>query len=195
MVNNFVVTTESGIVLGYDTRKPDAPVFEFQAHEKACSSVSFSPHIPNMMATCSTDEYVKVWDIANNGGTEPKLVSYKKMNTMGELFSLSYYRDIPWVLAAGGSKGEIAVWDTEEDEKISKHFAPHLDKSLVPEDVAAEEEEEEVENAEEDMESEDEKEIKKKKPKKVNKKKEDQKKKAEQISQGIQKIRELKKQK
>ena len=32
-----------------------------------------------MMATCSVDEYVKVWDIANNGGTDPKLISYKKL--------------------------------------------------------------------------------------------------------------------
>ena len=32
-----------------------------------------------MMATCSTDEYVKVWDIAHNNGTEPKLISYKKL--------------------------------------------------------------------------------------------------------------------
>lgn len=67
------------------------------------------------MATCSTDEYVKLWDIASEG--KPTLVGYKKM-TMGELFSLSFYKDIPWVLAAGGSKGEIAVWDTEENEKV-----------------------------------------------------------------------------
>ena len=50
---------------------------------------------------------------------------------MGELFSLSFYHDIPWVLAAGGSKGEIAVWDTEENEAISKHFESFLDKSKV----------------------------------------------------------------
>ncbi|TNV72997.1 hypothetical protein FGO68_gene1974 [Halteria grandinella] len=49
--HNFAVTTESGIVLGYDTRKPDASVFEIKASEKACSNLSFSPHIPNMMAT------------------------------------------------------------------------------------------------------------------------------------------------
>jgi hypothetical protein len=61
---------------------------------------------------------------------------------MGELFSLSFYKDIPWVLAAGGSKGEIAVWDTEESESVAKHFTPFLDKSLVPEDVSEDEEEE-----------------------------------------------------
>ena len=144
---NFAITTESGIVLGYDTRKPDAPVFEIKAHEKACSNLSFSPHFPNMMATCSVDEYVKVWDIANAGGADPKLVGYKKMNTMGELFTVSFYKDIPWVLAAGGSKGEVAVWDTEESEAIGKHFAPYLDKTTLVSQIE-EDSEEEVEEGE-----------------------------------------------
>jgi WD40 repeat protein len=95
--------------------------------------VSFSPHVPNMLATCSLDEHIKIWDIANNNGTEPKMIGHKK-TTMGELFSLSFYKDIPWVLAAGGSRGEIAIWDTEESEKISSHFSPFLDKSKLPEE-------------------------------------------------------------
>lgn len=140
---NFAITTESGIVIGYDTRKPDAPVFEIKAHDKACSNLAFSPHIPNMMATCSVDEYVKVWDIANAGGAEPKLIGYKKMATMGELFTVSFYKDIPWVLAAGGSKGEIGVWDTEESDVIGKHFATTLDKSTLATAVEEESEEEE----------------------------------------------------
>ena len=76
--HNFVITTESGNVLGYDMRNTAGPAFEFAAHSKACSSVSFSPHIPNLMATCSTDEYIKIWDIAHNNGTEPKLIGAKK---------------------------------------------------------------------------------------------------------------------
>lgn len=77
--HNFAVSTESGIVLGYDSRKLDAPVFSLQAHEKACSNVIFSPHIPNMMCTSSTDGTVKVWDIAANGGTNPAEISYRNM--------------------------------------------------------------------------------------------------------------------
>jgi hypothetical protein len=36
------------------------------------------------------------------------------------------------VLAAGGSKGEIGIWDTEENEATSSHFTPFLDKKLIP---------------------------------------------------------------
>lgn len=59
----LVVTTESGIVYGFDTRKFTAPSFEIAAHKKACSGVSFSPHIPNLMATVGTDHMCKLWDL------------------------------------------------------------------------------------------------------------------------------------
>jgi periodic tryptophan protein 1 len=85
--HNFAISTEAGYVYGYDIRKSDGPMFSIKAHEKACSSLSFSPHISNMMATCSVDEHVKIWDIANSNGTQPKLIGYKKMQG-GELFSL-----------------------------------------------------------------------------------------------------------
>jgi WD40 repeat protein len=117
-----------------------------------------------MMATCSVDEYVKIWDISNNGGTEPKLAGYKKMSTMGELFTVSFYKDIPWVLAAGGSKGEVAVWDTEESEGISKTFGGSIDKSTLVETPIEEEEEEDEEQESSDDED---KKSKKQEPKKV----------------------------
>jgi hypothetical protein len=64
----------------------------------------------------------------------------KKDLKQGELFSVQFYDDIPWVLAAGGSKGEVAIWDTEESETIEKHFKPFLspDAPKEPRAVALE---------------------------------------------------------
>ena len=141
-----------------------------------------------MLATCSLDEHVKIWDI--NTGTEPKLVGYKK-TTMGELFSLSFYKDIPWVLAAGGSKGEVAIWDTEEQEAISQHFSPFLDKTRLPEEQFDDEPEEIAPaQVEEDV---DESEEEEKKQKKKAKKKTVQVKKLDVINEGIKKAQELRK--
>ncbi len=33
------------------------------------------------------------------------------------------------MLAAGGSKGEVAIWDTEESAEVESHFRPYLDKN------------------------------------------------------------------
>ena len=44
----------------------------------------------------------------------------------GDLFSMSFCNDIPWVIASGGNKGEIAVWDCSENFDIENHFKPQL---------------------------------------------------------------------
>ena len=44
----------------------------------------------------------------------------------GELFSMQFCPEIPWVLACGGNTGEIAVWDTCENKDIEDHFRPFL---------------------------------------------------------------------
>lgn len=120
MEHNLVLTTESGHLVGFDARKFTKPVFSIQAHQKACSAASFSSHISNMIATVGTDQYCKIWDVHHvnpEGVPEPKCVSKRNLK-QGELFSVQFYEDIPWVLAAGGSKGEVAIWDTEESETI-----------------------------------------------------------------------------
>ena len=49
----------------------------------------------------------------------------------GDLFSVQMYKDIPWVLATGGSKGELAIWDTEEDMTIYTHFKGQVTKKAT----------------------------------------------------------------
>ena len=85
-----------------------------------------------MMATSSTDGAVKIWDISANGGTNPELISQRSMK-QGELFTLQFCQDIPWVLACGGSKGEVAVWDVSENNQIENHFKNFLIKGSYDE--------------------------------------------------------------
>lgn len=133
MEHNFIVSTESGMVFGFDTRKFKEPVFSFQAHTKACSHAAFSPHVPNMMATVGTDKLCKIWDISQtneSGKLAPKCVAKKDME-QGQLFSVQFYEDIPFVLAAGGQKGEVAIWDTEEDKSVKTIFRPFLSEAAI----------------------------------------------------------------
>ena len=78
-----------------------------------------------MMATSSLDGTIKVWDIAANGGSKPQHVGTRHMKN-GELFSMQFSQDIPWVLACGGNTGEIGVWDISESVDIENHFKPFL---------------------------------------------------------------------
>ena len=83
-----------------------------------------------MLATVGTDKLCKIWDISNTeaGKLVPKCVAKRDLE-QGQLFSVQFYEDIPFVLAAGGQKGELAIWDTEEDKTIKQIFGPLLDES------------------------------------------------------------------
>lgn len=82
-----------------------------------------------MLVSVGTDKVCKVWDISANasssGTSEPVCISEKNMK-QGDLFSVQMYADIPWVLATGGQSGQVAIWDTEEDMKVVKHFKDQL---------------------------------------------------------------------
>ena len=40
-------------------------------------------------------------------------MAYKTM-AVGKLFSLDFYPDDPFLLAAGGDKGIVAIWESDE---------------------------------------------------------------------------------
>jgi hypothetical protein len=58
---------------------------------------------------------------SSSASTGPQLVAYKTMN-VGKLFSLQYYHNDPFLLAAAGDKGMVAVWETDELVQIRERF-------------------------------------------------------------------------
>jgi periodic tryptophan protein 1 len=127
---HLYTSLESGEVTCFDLRYTANHLYSFKAHDKTTSSISFSNVIPGMFATASVDKSVRVWDISpaygSNGASansiSPQLVAYKSMN-VGELFALQYSCDEPFLLATGGDKGMVAVWESDEQELIQQHFS------------------------------------------------------------------------
>jgi periodic tryptophan protein 1 len=129
---HLYTSLEDGQIVCIDVRKKDAPLFSFEAHDETTSSISFSSSIPGMLSTCSIDKTVKVWDVGNvqhktTGAltSAPNLIAYKSMN-VGKLFALSYYHDDPFMLAAAGDKGVVAIWESDEQDMISNHFKSRI---------------------------------------------------------------------
>ncbi|CAM9261042.1 unnamed protein product, partial [Scytosiphon promiscuus] len=111
--------SEDGVVCCRDVRRPESPVYSFTAHEKGVSAISFTPLVPGMLATCSEDKTVRVWDV---DAEVPLQVSSKAM-AVGRLFSLQYDASTAFLLATAGSKGHVALWHSDEDEAISARFS------------------------------------------------------------------------
>ncbi|CAM9767733.1 unnamed protein product, partial [Discosporangium mesarthrocarpum] len=111
--------SEDGVVCCQDVRRPGTPIFSFTAHEKGVSGMSISPLVPGMLATCSDDKHVRVWDMDGPGdGGTPLQVAAKAM-AVGRLFTIRYDASTPFLLATAGSKGQVALWHSDEDTAIA----------------------------------------------------------------------------
>jgi WD40 repeat protein len=137
---------EDGTILCVDVRKCGAAgsafnnaavQFSFQAHEQTTSALSFSCKIPGMLATASIDKTVKIWDVSPPTSTtrgavassasaaaviiSPREVAYKTMSA-GKLFTMQFSPDDPYLLAAAGDTGVLAVWESDELHTIEMYF-------------------------------------------------------------------------
>ncbi|ESR34434.1 WD REPEATS REGION domain-containing protein [Citrus sinensis] len=127
--HSFVVSLEDGTIKGFDIRTaksdPDSTSqqssFTLHAHDKAVCTISYNPLVPNLLATGSTDKMVKLWDLSNN---QPSCIASRNPKA-GAVFSVAFSEDSPFVLAIGGSKGKLEIWDTLSDAGISNRFSKY----------------------------------------------------------------------
>ncbi|CAL8460646.1 g176 [Coccomyxa elongata] len=120
----FLVSSEDGLVCGYDARAGagSEPLFRLAAHDTATCALSFNPAAPNLLATASTDNMVKLWDVTQN---KPSLVAAQDLK-VGACFTAAFSRDAPWLLAAAGAAGTVAVWDVLTNASVSNRYSKHL---------------------------------------------------------------------
>ncbi|XP_042411551.1 uncharacterized WD repeat-containing protein C17D11.16-like [Zingiber officinale] len=133
--NTFVASLNDGTVQGFDIRalsdssssasSSSKPTFTLKAHDKTVTSICFNPAAPNFLATGSTDKTVKLWDVSNN---QPSCIVSQKFKA-GAIFSIAFSDDCPFLLAIGGSKGKLEVWDTLTEPKIANRYGKRGDGS------------------------------------------------------------------
>eukprot|EP00947_MAST-08B_sp_MAST-8B-sp1_P004499 g4499.t1 len=128
-------STEDGTVTCYDVRNTAEPLFTLKAHDKAASALAFSPLVEDLMVTASTDKTVKLWDI---GGNAPAAAGSKTM-AIGDIFAASFYPSSGFLLAAGGSKGALAIWDTTENPAFVRRFEKRMkgEGAVLPPNLAS----------------------------------------------------------
>ncbi|KAK4371581.1 hypothetical protein RND71_011056 [Anisodus tanguticus] len=127
--HSFVVSLENGTVSSFDIRAASSgstsetkPSFTIHAHDKAASSLSFNPLVPNLLATGSTDKTVKLWDLTNN---QPSCIASRNPKA-GAVFCVSFSDDCPFLLAIGGSKGKLELWDISSEDAVSKKYGKYI---------------------------------------------------------------------
>lgn len=120
----FTAGCDDGSVITYDMRNPRQPVMRWNAHQEAVSSLSYSDSIPGLLATASTDATVSLFNTRRRDPDReatPYRVVSKDMRA-GGLFATQFAPGRPFLLAAGGAEGAVAIWETDESEAVAKEF-------------------------------------------------------------------------
>ena len=129
----FLTATESGMVYLFDARKDEQPLFRLAAHSSAATAAQFSPHIDGLFLTSSADKTVKLWSVDGggggggdgDGGVVPSLLVSKDMR-VGSVWSAGWDVDAAALLACGGDKGKVAVWDVRESAEVVRKYGKQL---------------------------------------------------------------------
>jgi periodic tryptophan protein 1 len=122
----FLVSNEDGMVMCFDTRmgsKSDC-LFKLQAHDKATTALSMTAGAPGLLTTCSTDKVIKLWDL-NDG--KPNLLSQHQPQ-VGAIFACGFSPSVPYLIAAAGSKGTVAVWDIMSEASVREAHGKTLEQ-------------------------------------------------------------------
>jgi WD40 repeat protein len=78
-----------------------------------------------MLATCSVDKTVTLWDTYNaetNLTSGPPRAKMNKDMKVGKLYTVNFYPSSPWLLGCAGGAKEIALWDMTRDDSVQKCF-------------------------------------------------------------------------
>lgn len=67
---------------------------------------------------------VKLWDLKDS---KPSLVAAQDLK-VGAAFTAGFCRDAPWLLAAGGAGGTVAVWDIMTSTAVTARYGRQLAK-------------------------------------------------------------------
>lgn len=70
---------------------------------------------------------VKLWDVSTQ---QPALVATQDLQ-VGAVFAASFCPEAPWLLAAGGAMGTLAVWDITTNSAVMSKYGRQLSKAVA----------------------------------------------------------------
>ncbi|KAI7850547.1 hypothetical protein BDC45DRAFT_446958 [Circinella umbellata] len=115
---SWVASTSNQKLLVWNLNYSGSQAIEnvLHAHSRAISDINWSPHHPDMLATCSVDTYVHIWDLrcAGQSKDDPSGQPLRPANTFtswnAATTQVKYNRKSEYLLASAHDK-DVKIWD------------------------------------------------------------------------------------
>jgi WD40 repeat protein len=107
------------------SRRADGNNHTYNGVSPAVIPSFFLSHVPGMLATCSVDKSVTLWDTYNADNklaNEPPMAKMNKDMRVGKLYTVNFYPSSPWLLGCAGGAKEMALWDMTRDDNVQRCF-------------------------------------------------------------------------
>ncbi|KAF8329335.1 WD40 repeat-like protein [Cantharellus anzutake] len=133
----FASSSWDGLVKIWTTERPTS-IQTIAAHQSCVYQAMFSPHTPNIIASCSTDGSIKIFDLRTAGsGPLPPQSSIPSAvppapppgssvpsivipaHPAAEILSIDWNKYRPWVLVSGSTDKMIKVWDARNVKPVA----------------------------------------------------------------------------
>lgn len=70
---------------------------------------------------------VKLWDVSSQ---QPALLATQDLQ-VGAVFGAAFCPEAPWLLAAGGAMGTVAVWDITTNSAVMSKYGRTLSRAVA----------------------------------------------------------------
>lgn len=70
---------------------------------------------------------VKLWDVSTQ---QPSLVASQDLE-VGAVFGAAFCPEAPWLIAAGGALGTVAVWDITTNAAVMSKYGRMLSRAVA----------------------------------------------------------------
>eukprot|EP01027_Heterolobosea_sp_BB2_P018146 GEZU01025616.1.p1 GENE.GEZU01025616.1~~GEZU01025616.1.p1 ORF type:complete len:802 (-),score=99.06 GEZU01025616.1:91-2496(-) len=121
--DSLIACTVSHDVQIWDINLQHGLVTSFQTHARSVSDVCWSPFEPNVLATCSADTYIHLWDTRQENKKPIKsFCAWTSGATQVKWNKFNQY------VLASAHEGEVRIWDTRKGATHSSFITAHMGK-------------------------------------------------------------------
>ena len=122
--NKLLISLTDGEVIIYDLDHKKKEKLLTKGHSGTIFDLKFSPFSKGLMATCSNDGLIKIWDIYDSEKNNATLMSSRSglvnEDDIAQIISLKWCpnEDNKNLLLSGDSKNNIKIWDTQKKKVL-----------------------------------------------------------------------------
>ena len=113
---------DAALGVGKYSTAPHSVEFELRGHQRAISDLNWSPWVPELLATCSYDTYVLLWDLRN---PDHHIMSFPGWTAGAQQVKFNKMNEH---ILASSHDTDVKIWDMRKGSTPLTHITAHFSK-------------------------------------------------------------------